>query len=182
VANGLDAVILIPSAILGPHDYKLSAANALILQLVRGEVPGLIDGGYDWVDVRDVVAGAVRAEQVAPPGATYILSNQWASLRTIAEMVEGAGGPRSPRFTFPVWMAYLGIGPLHFWSSLQGRRSLYTRQSLEAALTSNHHVRHDRATADLGYQPRPLAETVTDTVNWLTETGQFAPQRKSLTR
>src|SRR5215472_3454464 len=48
VANGLDAVILIPSAILGPHDYKLSAANAFILQLVCGEVPGLIDGGYDW--------------------------------------------------------------------------------------------------------------------------------------
>jgi dihydroflavonol-4-reductase len=177
-ANGLHAVILIPSAILGPNDYKLSAANAYILQAARGELPGLVKGGYDWVDVRDIAAAAVRAEQVATAGATYILSNQWASLRTIARMVEEAGGARSPRFTFPVWMAYLGIGPLRFLASLQGRQSLFTRQSLGAAIANNHHVMHDRATAELGYQPRPLVETVTDTVDWLQEIGLFTRQRK----
>jgi dihydroflavonol-4-reductase len=134
----------------------------------------------EGLDVRDVAAGAVRAEQVAPPGATYILSNEWASVRAIAALVEAAGGAPSPRFSFPVWLAYLGIGPMHLWSSLRGRQSLYTRQSLTAALTSNHRIRHDRATADLDYQPRPLEHTVTDTVNWLEETGQFTSQRKSL--
>lgn len=182
VANGLDAVIVFPSGILGPNDYKFSAANAYILQLARGELPGLVNGGYDWVDVRDVAAGAVRAEQVAPAGATYILSNQWASLRTIAELVEAAGGARSPRFTFPAWMAYLGIGPMHLWAALRGKRSLFTRQSLAAALTSNHHILHDRATAELGYQPRPLAETVTDTVHWLEEIGLLTGRRRPAAR
>jgi dihydroflavonol-4-reductase len=178
VANGLDAVILVPSGVLGPYDYKLSAANAYILQVARGELPGLINGGYDWVDVRDVVAGAVRAEQVATAGATYILSNQWASLRAIAEMVEAAGGARSPRFTFPVWMAYLGIGPMRLMAALQGKQSLFTRQSLDSALSSNHHILHDHATADLGYQPRPLEETVADTVDWLEEIGLFTRRGK----
>jgi dihydroflavonol-4-reductase len=182
IADGLDAVILLPSAILGPNDYKLSAANASILQLARGELPGLVNGGYDWVDVRDVVAGAVRAERVATAGATYILSNQWASIRTIAELVEAAGGARSPRFTFPVWIAYLGIGPMQLLASLRGRRSLFTRQSLESALSSHHHVLHHHATADLGYQPRPLAETVTDTVDWLEEIGLFTRRRKPVSR
>jgi dihydroflavonol-4-reductase len=178
IENGLDAVILVPSALLGPNDYKLSAANAFILQVARGEVPGLVNGGYDWVDVRDVAAAALSAEEVSAPGATYILSNQWASLRTIARMVEAAGGARSPRFTFPVWMAYLGIGPLRFLASLRGKQSLFTRQSLEAALSSNHHILHDHAASDLGYQPRPLAETVTDTVNWFKEIGLFIPRRR----
>jgi len=182
VARGLDAVILVPSALLGPNDYKLSAANAYILQLARGGLPGLVNGGYDWVDVRDVVAGAVRAEQVATAGATYILSNQWASLRTIASMVEAAGGARSPRFTFPAWMAYLGIGPMRLLASLQGRQSLFTEQSLDAALSSNHHILHDHATADLGYQPRPLAETVADTVDWFEDIGLFTRRRKPLAR
>lgn len=182
VANGLDAVIVFPSAILGPNDYKFSAANAYILQLARGELPGLVNGGYDWVDVRDVAAGAVRAEQVAPAGATYILSNQWASLRAIAQMVEAAGGARSPHLTFPAWMAYLGIGPLGWWASLRGKRSLFTRQSLAAALNSNRHILHDHAAADLGYQPRPLAQTVTDTVQWLEEIGLFTRQRKPTAR
>ena len=178
VANGLDAVILIPSALLGPNDYKLSAANAYILQVARGDLPGLVNGGYDWVDVRDVAAAAVRAEQASTSGATYILSNEWASLRTIAKMVEAAGGARIPRFTFPAWMAYLGIGPLHFLASLQGRKSLFTQQSLGAALANNHHIVHDRATADLSYQPRPLAETVTDTVNWLEDIGLLTRKRE----
>jgi dihydroflavonol-4-reductase len=182
IANGLDAVILFPSAILGPNDYKLSAANAYLLQAARGELPGLVNGGYDWVDVRDVATGAVQAELVAPAGATYILSNQWASLRTIAEMVEAAGGARCPRLTFPVWMALLGIGPMRLLASLQGRQSLFTRQSLEAALTGNHHILHDHASADLGYQPRPLAETVTDTVDWLEEIGLFTRRRKPAAR
>jgi dihydroflavonol-4-reductase len=179
-ANGLDAVILIPSAFLGPNDYKFSAANAYILRVARGELPGLVNGGYDWVDVRDVAAAAVCAEQLATAGATYILSNQWASLGTVARMVEAAGGARSPRFTFPGWMAYVGIGPLRYLASLQGRQSLFTQQSLEAALTSHHHILHDHATADLDYHPRPLAETVRDTVNWLEEIGLFSRQRKSL--
>jgi dihydroflavonol-4-reductase len=182
IANGLDAVVLFPSGMMGPYDYKLSAANAYVLQLARGELPGLIHGGYDWVDVRDVAAGAVRAEQVARPGATYILSNQWASLRTIAQMVEAAGGARSPRLTFPAWMAYLGIGPLRILSALQGKHSLFTRQSLGAALNSNHHILHDHATADLGYQPRPLAETVSDTVTWLEEIGRFTRRQKPTAR
>jgi dihydroflavonol-4-reductase len=178
VAAGLDAVIVFPSGMLGPNDYKLSASNAYILQLARGELPGLINGGYDWVDVRDVAAAMLRAERVAPAGATYILSNQWAALREIARMVEAAGGRRAPRLTFPVWLAYVGIGPMALLARLQGKKSLFTRQSLGAALTSNHHIQHSHAAADLGYAPRPLAETVTDAVRWLKEIGRFTPRPK----
>jgi nucleoside-diphosphate-sugar epimerase len=176
-AAGLDTVIVFPSAMLGPNDYKLSASNAAILQFARGEIPGLINGGYDWVDVRDVAAAMVRAERAAPAGAAYILSNQWASLRAVATLVEAAGGARAPRLTFPVWLAYLGIGPMALLARARSKRSLFTRQSLGSALTSNHHILHDRATADLGYAPRPLAATVTDTVRWLEDIGRFSPRR-----
>jgi dihydroflavonol-4-reductase len=178
VANGLDAVILFPSAMIGPNDYKLSATNAAVLQLARGNLPGLVNGGYDWVDVRDVAAGAVRAEQVAAAGATYILSNQWAPLHTIAKLVEAAGGARSPRITFPAWLAYLGIGPLRLIAAWTGQPSLYTRQSLSATLHGHHHIVHQHATIDLGYQPRPLAESIADTVRWLEAIGKFTPRRK----
>lgn len=176
-AAGLDAVIVFPSGMLGPNDYKLSASNAYILQLARGELPGLISGGYDWVDVRDVAAAMLRAERLAPAGAMYILSGQFAPLRTVATMVEAAGGHRAPRLTFPAWLAYLGIGPSALAARLRGKKSLFTRQSLDSVYTSNHHILHERATAELGYAPRPLDVTVTDTVRWLEEIGRFTPRR-----
>jgi dihydroflavonol-4-reductase len=40
------------------------------------------------------------------------------------------------------------------------------------ALRSNRHVSHARATRELGYHPRPLRETVADTLQW------FAAQEK----
>jgi dihydroflavonol-4-reductase len=35
-----------------------------------------------------------------------------------------------------------------------------------SALKSNRYMSHERATRDLGYQPRPFLETLTDTLNW----------------
>ena len=55
IEGGLDAVILHPTAIIGPHDYRLGYSNAGLMGICCGRVPALIEGGYDWVDVRDVV-------------------------------------------------------------------------------------------------------------------------------
>jgi dihydroflavonol-4-reductase len=85
LARGLDAVIMYPTAILGPQSYRCGFATAGLLALARGKLPALVDGGFDWVDVRDVVQGALRAAAQAPSGARYILGGHWASLRDLAK-------------------------------------------------------------------------------------------------
>src|SRR5436309_2474118 len=74
ITRGLDAIIVNPTAILGPHDYGPSAMGRVLLDLYHRKLPALVDGGFDWVDVRDVVAGAMAAADRAPSGARYLLS------------------------------------------------------------------------------------------------------------
>ena len=61
VAQGLEAVIVNPTGIIGPADPRPSRMGQVFLDLARRKMPALLDGGFDWVDVRDVVAGAIGA-------------------------------------------------------------------------------------------------------------------------
>jgi dihydroflavonol-4-reductase len=168
--DGLDAVIICPGGVLGPNDYTFRAGNAFLLQLANRELPSLVVGGYDWVDVRDVVEGTIQAEQRAVSGAVYILSNRWASTQALALMMRDAGGIPVPPFCVPLWFAYLLIPPMNVLAYLQQKPSLVTRAALYA-LSSNRNISHQRATHDLGYQPRPLQATVADSLAWFREAG-----------
>jgi len=165
LARGLDAVILYPSAIIGPYDYPLGFPNAGLLAICRGKLWALIDGGFDWVDVRDVVEGALQAAARAPSGGRYILSGHWASLRDLAVLANQVNGVKVPRLVLPMWVARLGAPFVVVGSLLVGKRPLYTSAALQP-LRDRHHSSHALATRDLDYQPRPLKETIADTWQW----------------
>jgi dihydroflavonol-4-reductase len=173
IERGLDAVIVYPTGMIGPYDFRPSHFGQVLLALGQDRLPALVTGGFDWVDVRDVVAGAMQAEERAPAGARYLLSGHWASLRELAGLVAEVTGAPVPRLVFPMWMARVGVPFGTHFTRLDGEHPLYTSVSLRA-LRSNRRVSHWRATRDLDYRPRPLRETLEDTFRWFTETGRLA--------
>ncbi len=175
IKKGLDAVIISPTAIIGPHDYQVSYFGEALLMLARHRLPAMVTGGFDWVDVRDVVAGAILAEKNASPGSSYLLSGHWVSMFDIAAMVAEITGVPAPGFVCPLWLARLSAPVIKVVSRLNGKHPLYTSVSLRA-LRSNRHISHAMASADLGYQPRPFRETLLDTLHWFDENGQLSSQ------
>lgn len=165
VAAGLDAVIVNPTGIMGPVDFGPSRLGQLLLELSGGKLPALLDGGFDFVDVRDVAAGVIAAGERGRCGENYILGNAWYSIQALAELVEGAGGSRAPRLVSPVWAARLGVPFARFASRVSGREPLFTSESLEV-LVSNRSISSRKARTELGHAPRPLPETVADTLAW----------------
>ena len=180
IVRGLDTVIIYPTAIIGPHDYQPSYFGEALLLLAKHKLPALVTGGFDWVDVRDVVAGAILAEAGAPPGARYLLSGHWVSMCDIADGVAEVIGVPDTRFVCPLWLARAGAPVIKGISHLSGKRPLYTDVSLRA-LKSNKHISHEKATRELGYQPRPFRETLVDTLRWFEVNGQLtlSPNLKS---
>ena len=183
ITKGLDAIILTPTGIIGPNDYQLSYFGEVLLSLARGRLPALVDSGFNWVDVRDVVEFAIRAEKYARGGAHYLLSGHWVSLREVASLIAEITGIPPPRMVLPMWLARIGIPVFSVLYYLSGKRPLYTSGSMES-LRGNPKINHDRATHDLSYQPRPFRETILDTLQWFHETGQlkqsFKMQSKEL--
>jgi dihydroflavonol-4-reductase len=74
IARGLDAVILNPTGVLGREDFRPSRMGRFFLLLFRRRLPALVEGGFDWVDVRDVVAAALAAAERGRAGESYLLS------------------------------------------------------------------------------------------------------------
>lgn len=172
IEKELDAIIISPTAIIGPHDYRPSHFGEALLRMANGKLPALVAGGFDWVDVRDVVQGAMRAEERAPTGAKYILSGHRLSVRDVAALVETITGVPVPGFVCPMWLARVGAPFINAFDRLAGRRPLYTSVSLQT-LRDNREISHQKATEELGYHPRPFEETLTDTLRWFEESGQL---------
>ena len=172
VKQGLDAVIVNPGAVLGPHDYKPSPMGQLILDLCHRKIPALVAGGYDWVDVRDVVSGAMEAEKRGRCGEKYLLTGQWQSLRQLADLVADQSGVPAPRLVSPMWLAKLGAPVAQRITRFLGQRPKFTPHSL-SVLSGNSRFLHDKARRELDYKPRPLPETVAAAVDWFRTSGHL---------
>jgi dihydroflavonol-4-reductase len=131
----------------------------------------LIEGGFDWADARDVAAAAIQAATRAPLGAKYLFSGHYASVRDLAEIVHEITGYPVPRLTAPTWLARSGAPALAALNRLTRGRQLVTPAALHALSACNRQISHARATRDLDYQPRPLQETIRDTLRWFQEAG-----------
>jgi dihydroflavonol-4-reductase len=171
IARGLDAVILNPTAVIGPHDYRPSHIGQVVLDLCRRRLPALVAGGFNWVDVRDVVAGALRAEQRAPTGASYLLVGHWVPVHELAATVADLSGVPTPRLVCPAWLAASAAPLFVAWGRLRGERPLFTPFSVLTLRDSNRTISYARAAQDLDYAPRPFQETIADTLGWFQSAG-----------
>lgn len=175
--RGLDAVILNPTAVVGPNDFQPSYFGEALLSMAQRKLPALVTGGFDWVDVRDVVEGAMRAGERAPAGSKYLLSGHWLSMCDVAAMVAELTGAAASGIVCPLWLAHIGAPFIRAISAVNGKRPLYTSVSLRA-LKSNRCISHDNAARDLGYSPRPFRETLADTLQWFIDDGRLACTEK----
>jgi dihydroflavonol-4-reductase len=162
----LEVVVLNPTAIIGPNDFRPSLLGNAILRFYKGRNPSLIPGGYDWVDVRDVCIAAINAIGRGVPGKCYLLGGSWQSLRTMADTVEKLGGHKAPGLCLPMWIAEIGAVFLNLHATITGAIPLYTSMTLETLKNSHNNISHRKAVETLGYNPRPFEETMADTIKW----------------
>ena len=174
VERGLDAVILNPTGVLGPYDRGPTGVGQFFVDLQRRQVPMLIAGGFDCVDVRDVVEATLAAETRGRAGENYILGGRWHSVPELARLSEAETGVRAPRFVCPVAMARFWAPFQIAWDRLHARPPLYTPDALHHISRSNRRVSSARARDELGFAPRPVADSVRDAVRWFEDNGKQA--------
>lgn len=168
-AADLDRVIVHPTGIMGPGDHGDGAVTRFVRDLAAQRLPVLVAGGYDFVDVRDVADGTIAAALQAESGQCYLLGAERASLVEVASVVAEVTGKRVPR-VIPIGLARLVVPFAASWSRLRGVRPVFTNYSLDVVRNYTQ-VSHAKASADLGYTPRPLRRTIVDTVSFVQRHG-----------
>ena len=167
VEKGLDAVIICPTGIIGPYHYR--GGSPMISQMRKWSRPCwhlTINGHFDFVDVRDVARGMVLAAEHGRKGETYILRGDRISIARLLKMVREVTGKTGVDFLVPFKLALFGASFATVHSRLWKTRVQFTRYALET-LASNSEICGEKAARELGYSPRPMKETIADTVRWL---------------
>lgn len=165
--DGLPAVVVHPSGIVGPFDRH--GGNHLVQMMslyLKRRLPAGVQGGYDFVDVRDVARGILLAAQNGRQGECYILSNRYISMREVFEEMRIYTGRKHSLPLMPYFAARL-LAPICEWyAKVTHTRSIYTAYSIKT-LASQTYFCHDKATTELGYDTRSFKETVRDTLAYL---------------
>lgn len=160
IAAGLDAVIVNPTGVIGPNDFGPSRMGRFFLAFARGQIPAGINGGFDFVDVRDLVATTVAAGERGRTGENYLVGGNYVRVPQMLSLAATVLGNRAPRLSCPMWLARLGGPPLDVFGKLTGIEPLFTSESLHALRAGK--IDSRRAKAELGHAPRPTSETVRD--------------------
>ncbi len=172
-STGMAVLVLAPTAVLGPYDHEPSLLGSGILKLYRGSIPAIFPGGVDMVDVRDVAGAIASALFHGNAGNTYLLSGHYTTLSQLNDLVGEVKGKRKTLPVVPLWPILAALPVLHAWTRVVGASVLYTRQSVDNLLYSNRKIDHAKARREMGFHPRPLSETIRDTIAWFKKTGSL---------
>ncbi|MGH8872452.1 MAG: NAD-dependent epimerase/dehydratase family protein [Acidimicrobiia bacterium] len=167
-AGGLDVVVVNPSSVQGPG--RSSGTAKLILDVLGGRLPYLVETNVSIVDIEDCARGHVLAAERGVTGERYILSGASFGMAEVIGILAAVTGRRlSPRFV-PGWVAAAGAAAVELGARLSGRRPSICREMVRV-LRAGHVYDGSRATRDLGLVYTPVETTIRRTVAWFREQG-----------
>ena len=163
---GFAVISVCPAFTFGPDDPVGAPANKLLKALITGKLPVVLSVGFGCLDVRDFASGAILASQRGRSGQRYLLSGHNVTTRELLDQVAAISGVRAPRFEPPKVLLTALVGVLESLSKLTGKPTPLTRDVLQII---GRYAWYDtsRARAELGWEPRPLKQTLEDTIRWL---------------
>jgi dihydroflavonol-4-reductase len=171
--DGLDAVFLHPSAVYGPAPSDSPTVSELIVKLWANKAPGLLPGGMPVVYAPDVGEGHVIAAERAQPGARYILSEKYYTLKELAtEVLRVLAIDRKPPRVLPLWLCSMVSTLGELKAGITGGAPLIPKGQLEF-LQVDSYPTAKRATAELGLAFTPLAVGLEQTIAWMKATGKL---------
>jgi dihydroflavonol-4-reductase len=171
--DGIPVVVVNPAAPVGPRDIKPTPTGKMIRDAAAGRVPAYIDTGLNIVHVDDVAEGHALALEKGRVGERYVLGGENMLLKDILALVAQVAHRRPPTIQLPgtlLWPAALVMEAL---AKVTGIEPMMTRDHLKMARKKMFYS-SAKATAELGYNPRPVRQAVEDAIAWFRLNGMVA--------
>lgn len=169
--RGLPAVVVNPSAPVGPRDIKPTPTGRFIADAVSGRMPAYVNTGLNIVHVDDVAKGHLLALEHGRIGERYILGGHNMMLKEILLEVASFAGCRPPFARIP-HTAILPIAVLsEAWARCASKSA--PRVTLDGVRMAKKRMffSSEKAERELGYAPRPAREALQDAVRWFRQNG-----------
>jgi dihydroflavonol-4-reductase len=170
--QGLPVVIVNPSAPVGPRDVKPTPTGQVIVDFLNSAMPAYLDTGLNWVHVRDVAAGHIRAAEGGRIGERYILGHangNW-TMREAFAVLEEITGVAAPRTRIPYWVALAAAHANEAMADITGKPP---KAPLAGVRMAKYKMFFNPAKAirELGLPQTPPKQALADAVAWFQANG-----------
>ncbi len=157
-------IILNPTGCLGPYDLK-EPRLALVPRLAEGSVPVAVPDVVDFIDARDVALSAIAALRKRAHGTPILLAGHSLPFSAFIEAFCDELGCPAPALRAPAVAGVPTLVAAERALGALGRPSPVPTLTVSIVLECGD-VARSHAQRALGVEPRPLAATVRDTVQW----------------
>lgn len=162
--RGLPAVMLCVANTYGPEDHGPTPHGNALWQATRNKSTAL-DCSLPTVDVRDAAQACLLAETKGSIGARYVIVSECLRQQDFYAMAAESMGYDKPAL-LSMRKAYFLATIAEVINRIRGiKDAKFCRTSMflsEAFGPMN----HAKAATELGWSPRPLSETISDTIEW----------------
>ena len=178
-ARGQDVVVLNPSGIFGPHDYRLTPATRALVGLLQGD-PAFI--GVCLTDVRDVARAHVAAVDKGRRGERYLVTGDALAPAALAALCAEVAGVKPPTLRPPTWLLKFLVGRMEKKAAATGGDAPASRDALDDL--GKRHIVYDsgKSRRELGMSYRGAREVLVDACRWLLHVNALAPKTAAKVR
>lgn len=158
IGEGLEAVIVNPSIILGASDW--SKGSAAVFKNAYDEFPWYTDGLTGFVDVADVVKAMMMLMESNISGERYILSAENVPYKDLFTMIAGEFNRRPPHRKVTPFIAALVWRMEAVKSFFSGRQSMLTKETATIAQMKVYFDNSRLQQALPAFRYTPIMETI----------------------
>jgi dihydroflavonol-4-reductase len=171
---GLEVVVVNPSSVQGPG--RATGTGKLVLDVVRGKVPFMVDTIVSIVDIDDCARGHLLAAERGEPGRRYVLNGASLGMGAAIELIRKVTGRQVGERYLPGPIATVAASIAELGSRMIGRRPPLCRE-MARVLRHGHRYDGSRASRELGLEYRPIEETLRRTIDWFQSEGLLEASR-----
>ena len=160
--ENLHAVILRPTALVGPPDSAPSRFGRTILDLHAGKLPMISSGGYDLLDIRDFSQTVINSLEMGVKGGVYVTGGEYFTLKELATLCNPVKIP--PVISLDLLISLLPV--IKIYQMVFPMPWPINRESLLTLKKAPKKVDSSKARQELRHRSRPLDESVKDLIEW----------------
>jgi dihydroflavonol-4-reductase len=171
--SSTEIIVLRPSSIVGPYDFKPSLLGAALIDFYKGKIPFLPQGGYDFVDVRDVAQSAINAIHMGKDGEVYNLTGTYYNFKKFAKVIQKVTGKKVPQRVIPYKLLKAMLPLVSLYARWTRTLPAITKESIDAVYFGHPQMDHSKAKKELHFTCRALEESLQDYYQWQKQRGKI---------
>ena len=169
-AGEIDGCLILPSGISGPMDYTFGNVAGVIREYTEGKMPAGVEGTFNCADNRDMAETILRACKDGRTGESYILGGDQIDMKEVFDILSEHTGLPTIKTILPASVGRM-LGRISDMAEKLTHKPQRMTSFAVYNLLRNNEFDSSKAVRELGYSPRPMAQSIAEEIDWMISEG-----------